>query len=174
MLSAILSDTLMFRSPTCTPADEKAARALAQQLGLDLESYADAMFEAGGDVSGKTAEEVFNTDYKIFNSKSVRFGIGQGSYMSEKNRRASQALVGPYLETALKKQDLDFIFYMFTDVIHSTTELMMAGRGAEALVERAFHAKTVNGMAILPGVVSRKKQMVPVLISTIKQDLDED
>ena len=106
-----------FRSPTCTPADEKAARALAQQLGLDLERYADAMFEAGGDVSGKTAEEVFNADYKIFNSKNIRFGIGQGSYMSEKNRRASQALIAPYLETALKNQDLDFIFYMFTDVV---------------------------------------------------------
>ena len=118
MLSAILSDTLMFRSPTCTPADEKAARALAQQLGLDLERYADAMFEAGGDVSGKTAEEVFNADYKIFNSKNIRFGIGQGSYMSEKNRKASQALIAPYLETALKNQDLDFIFYMSYGVCH--------------------------------------------------------
>ena len=168
MLSAILSDTLMFRSPTCTPVDERAAKALAEQLGLDLKAYADAMFEAGGDVSGKTAEEVFSADYKIFNSKNIRFGIGQGSYMSAKNRKASQALVGPYLDTALKKQDLDFIFYMFTDVVHSTTELLMAGRGAEALVEKAFQAKVVNGMAILPGVVSRKKQMVPALISAIK------
>ena len=174
MLSAILSDTLMFRSPTCTPADEKAARALAQQLGLDLERYADAMFEAGGDVSGKTAEEVFNADYKIFNSKNIRFGIGQGSYMSEKNRKASQALIAPYLETALKNQDLDFIFYMFTDVVHSTTELMMVGRGAEVLVEKAFQAKVKDGMAVLPGVVSRKKQMVPALINAIKlEDLEE-
>ena len=174
MLSAILSDTLMFRSPTCTPADEQAARRLAEQLNLDLEAYADAMFEAGGDVSGKTAEEVFNTDYKIFNSKDIRFGIGQGSYMSEKNRKASEALVGPYLDTALKKQDLDFIFYMFTDVLHSTTELLMAGRGAEALVEKAFHTRVENGMAILPGVVSRKKQMVPALINTIKLDLADN
>ena len=174
MLSAILSDTLMFRSPTCTPADEKAARALAQQLGLNLERYADAMFEAGGDVSGKTAEEVFNADYKIFNSKNIRFGIGQGSYMSEKNRKASQALIAPYLETALKNQDLDFIFYMFTDVVHSTTELMMVGRGAEVLVEKAFQAKVKDGMAVLPGVVSRKKQMVPALINAIKlEDLEE-
>ena len=174
MLSAILSDTLMFRSPTCTPADEKAARALAQQLGLDLKRYADAMFEAGGDVSGKTAEEVFNADYKIFNSKNIRFGIGQGSYMSEKNRKASQALIAPYLETALKNQDLDFIFYMFTDVVHSTTELMMVGRGADVLVEKAFQAKVKDGMAILPGVVSRKKQMVPALINAIKlEDLEE-
>ena len=174
MLSAILSDTLMFRSPTCTPADEQAARRLAEQLNLDLKAYADAMFEAGGDVSGKTAEEVFNTDYKIFNSKDIRFGIGQGSYMSEKNRKASEALVGPYLDTALKKQDLDFIFYMFTDVLHSTTELLMAGRGAEALVEKAFHTRVENGMAILPGVVSRKKQMVPALINTIKLDLADN
>ena len=175
MLSAILSDTLMFRSPTCTSLDEKAARALAKQLGLDLEAYADAMFEAGGDVSGKTAEEVFNTDYKIFTSKNLRFGIGQGSYMSERNRKASQALVGPYLDTALKNQDLDFIFYMFTDVVHSTTELLMAGRGADVLVEKAFHAPVENGMAILPGVVSRKKQMVPALINAIKlEDLGEN
>ena len=175
MLSAILSDTLMFRSPTCTSLDEKAARALAKQLDLDLEAYADAMFEAGGDVSGKTAEEVFNTDYKIFTSKNLRFGIGQGSYMSEKNRRASQALIAPYLETALKNQDLDFIFYMFTDVVHSTTELLMAGRGADVLVEKAFHAPVENGMAILPGVVSRKKQMVPALINAIKlEDLGEN
>ena len=175
MMSAILSDTLMFRSPTCTSLDEKAARALAKQLDLDLEAYADAMFEAGGDVSGKTAEEVFNTDYKIFTSKNLRFGIGQGSYMSERNRKASQALVGPYLDTALKNQDLDFIFYMFTDVVHSTTELLMAGRGADVLVEKAFHAPVENGMAILPGVVSRKKQMVPALINAIKlEDLGEN
>ena len=175
MLSAILSDTLMFRSPTCTSLDEKAARALAKQLDLDLEAYADAMFEAGGDVSGKTAEEVFNTDYKIFTSKNLRFGIGQGSYMSERNRKASQALVGPYLDTALKNQDLDFIFYMFTDVVHSTTELLMAGRGADVLVEKAFHSPVENGMAILPGVVSRKKQMVPALINAIKlEDLGEN
>ena len=173
MLSAILSDTLMFRSPTCTSADEGAARALAQQLDLDLETYADAMFEAGGDVTGKTAEEVFNTDYKIFSSKSVRFGIGQGSYMSEKNRRASEALIAPYLETALQKQGLNFIFYMFTDVLHSTTELLMAGKGAQALVEKAFQVQVKDGMAVLPGIVSRKKQMVPTLISTIKlADLD--
>ena len=174
MLSAILSDTLMFRSPTCTPMDENAARKLAKQLNLNLEEYADAMFEAGGDVSGKTAEEVFNSDYKIFTSRKIRFGIGQGSYMSEKNRKASEALIAPYLETALKKQDLDLIFYMFTDVLNSSTELLMAGRGAESLVEKAFHTKVENGLAVLPGVVSRKKQMVPVLINAIKLDLDED
>ncbi len=170
MLSAILSDTLMFRSPTCTPADEKAARALAKIAGVELEEYADAMFEAGGDITGKTAEAVFNGDYKIFTSGSVRFGVGQGSYMTQKNRLASEKLVAPYLETAREKQGLDYVFYMFTDVRSSATELFMAGDGAEELVEQAFQVKTEAGMALLPGVVSRKKQLIPALINAMKQE----
>lgn len=170
MLSAILSDTLMFRSPTCTPVDERAARELAVLAGVDLEQYADAMFEHGGDVSGKTAEAVFHGDYKIFTCGESRFGVGQGSYMTEKNRKAAQALVGPYLPEALAKQGLDYIFYMFTDVRNSSTELLMAGTGAERLVEKAFQTQVTEGMAILPGVVSRKKQMIPRLITVIKQE----
>lgn len=170
MLSAILSDTLMFRSPTCTPMDEKAARKLAELAGVELEKYADAMFEHGGDVSGKTAAEVFNGDYKIFTSGEVRFGVGQGSYMTEKNRKAAQALVGPYLPEARTKQGLDYIFYMFTDVRNSGTELLMAGAGAEELVAKTFGVEVWDGMAVLPGVVSRKKQMIPRLINAIKQE----
>ena len=173
MLSAILSDTLMFRSPTCTPTDQRAARELAEIAGVDLEAYADAMFEAGGDVSGKTAGEIFNTDYKVFTCGDVRFGVGQGSYMSERNRRASEALVGPYLQTVLSKQRLDYVFYMFTDVRASSTELLMAGDRAQEVVERAFGVGIENGMAMLPGVVSRKKQMIPGLMAAIKQIADE-
>jgi len=168
MLSAILSDTLMFRSPTCTPVDERAARELAKLAGVDLEAYADEMFEHGGDVTGKTAEEIFSGDYKIFTSGEIRFGVGQGSYMTEKNRKAAQALVGPYLPEALSKQRLDYIFYMFTDVRNSSTELLMTGSGAEDLVQKAFDTEVVDGIAVLPGVVSRKKQMIPRLISAIK------
>ena len=168
LLSAILSDTLMFRSPTCTPMDERAARELAELAGVDLEQYADTMFEHGGDVSGKTAAEVFNGDYKIFTSGDVRFGVGQGSYMTEKNRKAAQALIGPYLPEALSKQQLDYIFYMFTDVRNSSTQLLMSGSGAEELVGKAFGVRVEAGIAVLPGVVSRKKQMIPLLINAIK------
>lgn len=170
MLSAILSDTLMFRSPTCTPSDERAARKLAELAGVELEAYADAMFEHGGDVSGKTAKEIFYTDYKIFDSGAVRFGVGQGSYMTERNRKASQALLAPYLPTELEKQRLDYIFYMFTDVRSASTELMMVGKGAESLVRRAFGVEVNDGLAILPGVVSRKKQLLPDIINTIKAE----
>ena len=168
MLSAILSDTLMFRSPTCTNADRRAAEALARLAEVELEEYADAMFEAGGDVSGKTAEEIFNGDYKIFTCGEVRFGVGQGSYMSEKNRKASEALVGSYLETALSKQGLDYVFYMFTDVRSSSTELLMAGNGADKVVAEAFETDIQDGIAQLPGIVSRKKQMIPALMGAIR------
>ena len=170
MLSAILSDTLMFRSPTCTPVDERTARKLAELAGIELEQYANSMFEHGGDVTGRTGEEIFGTDYKVFTSGAVRFGVGQGSYMVECNRKASQALVGPYLPIALEKQGVDYIFYMFTDVRSSSTELLMAGKGAESVVERAFDVEVVDGLAILPGVVSRKKQLLPKIINILKED----
>ena len=168
MLSAILSDTLMFRSPTCTPLDERAARELAAIADVELESYAGEMFEHGGDISGETAEQIFGTDYKVFASGNFHFGVGQGSYMSEKNRRSAEALVGPYLETARKKQGLDYVFYMFTDVLGSSSDLLMAGADAARIVERAFGAAVENGMAVLPGVLSRKKQLVPSLIDALK------
>ena len=174
MLSAILSDTLLFRSPTCTPADRQAAEALAKIAGVDLEAYADAMFEAGGDITGKTAEEIFNGDYKVFTCGGIRFGVGQSSYMSEKNRKTSQRLVGPYLETALSKQRLDYIFYMFTDVRASATELLMAGPDAEEVAAEAFHVEVKDGMALLPGVVSRKGQVIPALMGALKQRADEN
>ena len=174
MLSAILSDTLMFRSPTCTPADERAAKALAGLAGVDMESYAEAMFDRGGDVSGKSPEEILRTDYKIFTSGERRFGVGHGSYMNEKNRQAAMALLEPYLPTALERQGLDYIFYLFTDIPTSTTLLMMAGKGAEDLVRRAFGAEVEDGVAVLRGVVSRKKQVIPALIGAIKLQLPEN
>ena len=173
MLSAILSDTLMFHSPTCTPADRRAAQALAEIAGVDLDEYADAMFEAGGDVTGKTAEEIFHGDYKVFTGRDVRFGVGQGSYMSDKNRRASQALVGPYLETALNKQGLDYVFYMFTDIRTSVTELLMAGSDADQVIAKAFGCAVQDGMALLPNVVSRKKQVIPALMGAFKELANE-
>ena len=170
MLSAILSDTLMFRSPTCTPLDEAAARELAKLAEVDMEDYAQAMFDHGGDVSGKSPEELLRTDYKIFTGGGTRFGVGQSIFMSDKNRAAGEALLKPYLDAALQKQGVDFIFYMFTDVPTSTTEVMMAGDGAAELVERAFGAQTKDGVAVLPGVMSRKKQMIPALLSAIKAE----
>ena len=143
---------------------------MAKLAEVDMEDYAQAMFDHGGDVSGKSPEELLRTDYKIFTGGGTRFGVGQSIFMSDKNRAAGEALLKPYLDAALQKQGVDFIFYMFTDVPTSTTEVMMAGDGAAELVERAFGAQTKDGVAVLPGVMSRKKQMIPALLSAIKAE----
>ena len=173
MLSAILSDTLMFRSPTCTSRDVHAGEALAEICGVDIPTYADAMFEAGADLTGREADEVFGQDFKVFSRGSARFGVGQGSYMTEKSRKAAEALVGPYLGEAAVNEGLPMVFYMFTDVKSQTTEMLYYGEGAEAILKRAFGVDCVDGMAVLPGVVSRKKQVIPQIMTAI-QAMDEE
>ena len=169
LLSAILSDTLMFRSPTSTPQDEQAANALARIAGEDIQSYAEQMFEAGGDLTGKTAEEVFVSDFKVFSRGDVKFGVGQSSYMTEKSRSAAEALVGPYLPEAAGHHALPMVFYMFTDVQKQSTDLMFTGHDAEKIVRAAFHVEPENGKAVLPGVVSRKKQLIPPLMAAMQE-----
>ena len=173
MLSAILSDTLAFRSPTCTKRDEYAARELARTCGEDIDAYADAMFDAGAELTGRTAEEVFHQDFKVFSRGSARFGVGQGSFMTENSRKAAEALVGPYLKEGADADELPMVFYMFTDVKSATTEMLYFGAHAEDVVRRAFNVTPKDGIATLPGVVSRKKQVIPALMSTLQDTQDE-
>ncbi len=168
MLSAILSDTLAFRSPTCTQIDRDTANALAKIAGVDINAYADEMFEAGADLTGRTAEEVFGGDFKIFSRGNVKFGVGQGTYMTEKSRKAAEELVGPYLREAAALEELPLVFYLFTDVKSSSSEMLWYGEGAEDIIARAFDVKPTDGMAKLPGVVSRKKQVIPALMATLQ------
>ena len=157
LLSAILSDTLMFRSPTSTPQDEQAAAALAKMAGEDIPAYAQQMFEAGGDLTGKTAEEVFLSDFKVFSRGDVKFGVGQSSYMTERSRAAA-AHAG-----------LPLVFYMFTDVQKESTDLMYTGHEAERILRAAFGVEPQDGKAVLEGVVSRKKQLIPPLIAAMQE-----
>ena len=109
LLSAILSDTLVFRSPTSTPQDEAAAKALAALAGEDIQSYAEQMFEAGADLTGRTAEDVFSSDFKAFSRGDVKFGVGQSTYMTDKSRAAAEALVQPFLPEASRREGLPLI-----------------------------------------------------------------
>ena len=168
MLSAILSDTLTFRSPTCTQSDIDAANALAAICGEDIDTYADAMFEAGSDLTGRTAEEVFHSDFKIFSSGKARFGVGQSSFMTENSRLAAEELVGPYLEEAAAQENLPLVFYLFTDVKSASSEMLWAGKHAEDVVATAFGVEPKDGKAWLPGVVSRKKQVTPAIMATLQ------
>ncbi len=168
LLSAILSDTLMFRSPTSTPLDENAARALAVLAGEDIPTYAQQMFEAGGDLTGKSAEDVFFTDFKVFSRGDIKFGVGQSSYMTHKNRTAAEKLIRPFLPQALSHAGVPMVFYMFTDVQSQSTDLMCSGVGAESIVKDAFGADFKDGKAVLAGVVSRKKQLIPALMAALQ------
>ncbi len=174
MMSAILSDTLCFRSPTCTPRDVYVGKELAKICGEDPDTYSDAMFDAGADLEGRTAEEVFNSDFKVFSRGNVSFGVGQGSYMTENSRKAGEELLAPYFADAAKVKDVPMIFYMFTDIKSQTTEMLYWGNGAERLCASAFNCEAKDGMAVLPGVVSRKKQVIPAMMNTLaKFEIEE-
>lgn len=174
MLSAIMSDTLAFRSPTCTPLDVSAGKALAKICGEDIPTFSDAMFDAGADLTGRTAEDVFNGDFKVFSRGKARFGVGQASFMTEPSRKAAEALVGPYLKAGAESYELPMVFYLFTDVKSKTSEMLYWGEDEDQInkiVERAFGVVPENNMAVLKGVVSRKKQIIPPLMSLL-QDLE--
>lgn len=170
LLAAILSDTLMFRSPTCTPADQAAARSLAQLAGVEMEQFATEMFEAGERLDGKTAEEVFLQDFKVFMCGDVRFGVAQGSYMTRKNLKAAQALLSPYLAEACSKQNVEDLYMLLTDVPQQESVVICTGRHGESMLRAGFDAAPgADGSWTLPGVVSRKKQFIPALMSAYQE-----
>ena len=166
LLSAILSDTLKFQSPTCTPLDIRTAKNLAAIAQVDIDELAQAMFEAGESLDGKTAEDIFQQDYKAFVQGSLQIGVGQGSFVSQANYNKAKAMVSAYLKTA--SLGVDMAFYMLTSLQDQSALVLCAGSGALELVTRAFRTEAVDGCVLLPGVVSRKKQFVPQLIRTLQ------
>ena len=170
LLAAILSDTLMFRSPTCTPVDEASARRLAKIAGVDINEFANEMFEAGEKLDGKTAEEVFLQDFKVFMCGDIRFGVAQGSYMTRKNLLAAEALLRPYLEEARNKQNVEDIYMLLTDVPKEESVVISDGRYASEVLSDGFETQPAeDGSFTLPGVVSRKKQFIPALMTAYQE-----
>ena len=170
MLAAILSDTLMFRSPTCTPLDEKTARRLATIAGVDVEEFASEMFEAGEKLDGKTPEEVFLQDFKVFMCGDLRFGVAQGSYMTHKNLQAAQNLLMPYLEEARRKQNVEDLYMMLTEVPRKESVVIGTGRHAPEMLRAAFDREPeADGGWVLPGVISRKKQFIPAMMDAYQE-----
>ena len=170
LLAAILSDTLAFRSPTCTPVDENAAKRLAKIAGVDIEEFSTEMFEAGEKLDGKTPEEVFLQDFKVFMCGDIRFGVAQGSYMTRKNLQAAQALLQPYLEEARNKQNVEDIYMLLTDVPKEESVVICTGRYAAEVLSNGFESRpAADGSWTLPGVVSRKKQFIPTMMSAYQE-----
>ena len=170
LLAAILSDTLVFRSPTCPPIDVNAANRLAKIAGVDINEFANEMFEAGEKLDGKTAEEVFLQDFKVFMCGDIRFGVAQGSYMTRKNLTAAEALLKPYLEEARNKQNVEDIYMLLTDVPKEESVVICDGRYAAGVLTDGFEIQPgADGSWTLPGVVSRKKQFIPALMTAYQE-----
>lgn len=174
MLSAILSDTLMFRSPTCTDTDRAAAEQLAKIAGVDIEKHAMAMFEAGSNFSSKTTAEIFYQDFKTFSQGDIDFGVSQISAVTDKQLNGIRKSLGEYLEKVLADRNLKQVYVLLTNILDQSSRLICAGQDAEETARNAFPGKPVledgNGRFImLPGVVSRKKQVIPALISAMEE-----
>lgn len=168
MLGAIISDTLLFKSPTCTPTDTKMARELAQIAGVDIKEFGMSMFKAGTSLVGKTVEEIFNQDYKKFTFGDLSAGVAQVNTMDIEGFAPYKKDMLDYMEQVAKDNHMEFTMLLLTDVINATSEVLVAGPRKD-YVETAFHVELVEQQASLPGVISRKKQVVPVITEVLTQ-----
>ena len=168
LCSAIISDTLMFRSPTCTQVDESVARSLAEKAGINIEEYALAMFNAGSRLGKKTPEEIFHIDCKAFKAEKQRITISQVTSVSSKELSKVKDKMLPYMEELLPTSGADMLFMMLTNIFDESTELLFVGQGAKGVVQAAFEQECTDNSVILPKVVSRKKQVIGPLIEAIE------
>ena len=168
LCSAIISDTLLFRSPTCTWIDQMAAKELAELAELDMEALAEDMFQAGSNLRGKTAEEICFQDFKQFTVNDVRFGVGQINSMNPEELAEIKEIILPYLEKAAFIQKLDMVFFMLTNIVDESTELLCYGKGAREQVIEAFDLPADMVEIRLKGVVSRKKQLIPTFVVSLQ------
>lgn len=169
LCSAILSDTLMYRSPTCTAIDKNAAEDLAKIAGIDVVEFAGKMFEAGSNLKQKSVEEIFYQDYKNFNVGDINFGVGQITSLNALELSEIKERLIPYLKMAQHEHGVDMIFFMLTNIIRESTELICIGNHAKEYVEGAFNVKETDDGFGLEGVVSRKKQLIPALVAAIQE-----
>ena len=169
LCSAIISDTLMFRSPTCTPLDENTARKLAGIAGVEVENLAQEMFNAGSNLKGKSAEEICFLDFKQFTVNDTVFGVGQVNSMSADELKEIRKIVQPHLEKARSSHGLNMIFFMLTNIITESSELLCCGPEAREKILSAYDLSEDTETIMLKGVVSRKKQLVPTLVGALQQ-----
>ena len=174
LCSAIISDTLLFRSPTCTDVDKRAALHLAEIAGVEVESYAASMFAAGSNLKGKTDVEIFYQDFKKFSVGKVSFGVGQISSLNAGELEELKDRMLPYMAKAREEHGMDMRFFMLTNILTESTELLCEGQGAEQLIAGAFRTYSEEGAGVkdhvvsLPGVVSRKKQLIPGIMLAVQ------
>jgi manganese-dependent inorganic pyrophosphatase len=168
MLSAIISDTLLFKSPTCTDEDVAAARELAGIAGIDAEQYGLEMLKAGADLSDKSVDELISLDSKVFPMGSKKVEIAQVNAVDIQDVLVRKQEIEAALDQTINAKELDLFVFVITDILNSDSVALVAGREA-ASVEQAYNVKLEDNLAVLKGVVSRKKQIVPVLTDLLQK-----
>lgn len=172
LCSAILSDTLMFRSPTCTEVDRQAAEELAAMAGIQIEEHAGNMFRAGSDFKSKSPEEIFYQDFKTFFVAGMEFGVGQISAMSKEALSDVKEKLNSYLDTVMADRKLSMLYVMLTNILEENTYLLYRGERARDIAERAFHTfePEDEDYLLLRRVVSRKKQFIPAIMNVMQEE----
>lgn len=169
LLSAIISDTLMFRSPTCTPLDKSVAKRLAEIADVDIEDHAKKMFRAGSDFKNKTTEEIFYQDFKIFHTEDCDFGVAQISAMSGEELEQIGEQLRPFLPQVLGEKRLNMVYVMLTDILEESSKIIFAGEDAGKILAHAFKKQEDADGILLDGIISRKKQMIPTLMNEMSE-----
>lgn len=168
MVSAIISDSLLFKSPTCTEQDVKAAQELAEIAGINLEQYGLDMLKAGADLSDKTVEQLISLDAKEFPMGSYKVEVAQVNAVDTNDVLAKQAEIEAVLNKVIADKELDLFLLVVTDILNNDSVALALGSKVDA-VEQAFGVSLENNTALLKGVVSRKKQIVPVLTEVLSK-----
>ena len=166
MLSAIISDTLLFKSPTCTELDVEVGKKLAQIANVDVNKYGLEMLKAGTDLSDFTPEELINIDSKTFTKNEVKMQIAQVNTTSIEDVLLNKNAIENAMNEFIKENSEDLFILLITDILENNSQILVAGTRND-LVEKSFGVTLKDNMAFLPGVVSRKKQVVPVIDKNI-------
>lgn len=159
MLSAIISDTLLFNSPTCTEKDKEVAEKLAQIAEVDINKYGLDMLKAGTDLSDFSPEELINIDSKTYSTNGVKYQVAQVNTASIEDVLTNKEDIEKAINTFISDNSLDLFTLLITDIIENNSQIIVLGN--QEIAEKAFNVKIENNTAFLPGVVSRKKQVVP-------------
>lgn len=162
MVSAIISDTLLFKSPTCTDEDKKVATELAKIAEIDMDVYGMDMLKAGTDLSSFTIEEILKLDAKETNLKDKKSIIAQVNTASIDDVLTMKSELEAGMQKIIAENDLDLFMFVITDIIESNSKAIVLGNSAN-IAEKAYNEKIVDNVIELKGVVSRKKQIVPIM-----------
>lgn len=168
LLGAVVSDTLLFKSPTCTPVDTKIAKKLAEIAGVDIQEFAMEMFKAGTSLVGKTVDEIFNQDFKKFSFDNLQVGVAQVNSMDIEGFLPYKKDMLDYMNKFAEDNNLEFTLLLLTDIINANSEIFVGGPRPE-LVEKAFNVQLTDRQGTLEGVISRKKQVVPAITAVMSE-----